>query len=126
VKKSRQNFGQDRIEQCALISEVHVNEQYRGFNLYGSCEPISETLLGRVTQWKPTGCIAYKGREGAITELTRFQFPMTFDDEPVAKWFGLEIARILLDSSYRDFVIARYESQKRRVVESRLRSRPRR
>lgn len=103
-----------------------MNEQYRGFNLYGSCEPISETLLGRVTQWKPTGCIAYKGREGAITELTRFQFPMTFDDEPVAKWFGLEIARILLDSSYRDFVIARYESQKRRVVESRLRSRPRR
>lgn len=68
----------------------------------------------------------YKGRDGAITELTRFQFPMTFDDEPVAKWFGLEIARILLDSSYRDFAIALYESQKRRVIESRRRSRPKR
>ena len=103
-----------------------MNEQYRGFNLYGDCESFSETLLGQVTQWKPTGCIAYLGHDGSITELTRFQFPMPFDDEPVAKWFGLEIARILLDSSYRDFVIARYESQKRRVVESRLRSRPRR
>ena len=28
-----------------------MNEQYRGFNLYGGSEPISETLLGRVTQW---------------------------------------------------------------------------
>jgi hypothetical protein len=24
-----------------------MNEQYRGFNLYGGSEPISETLLGR-------------------------------------------------------------------------------
>lgn len=31
----------------------------------------------------------------------RIQFPMTFEDEIVAKWFGLETARILLDSSYR-------------------------
>ena len=40
-----------------------MNEQYRGFNLYGGCEPISETLLGQVTEWKPTGCIAHKHRE---------------------------------------------------------------
>jgi hypothetical protein len=31
------------------------------------------------------------------------QFPVTFEDEIVAKWFGLETARILLDSSYRLF-----------------------
>ena len=37
-----------------------MNEQYRKFNLYGGCEPISETLLGRVTQWKSTGSIAHK------------------------------------------------------------------
>jgi len=44
-----------------------MNEQYRGFNLYGGREPISETLLGRVTQWKPSGCIAFKHRNGVRT-----------------------------------------------------------
>jgi hypothetical protein len=97
-----------------------------GSTFTAAASPSVRHCSGGVTQWKPTGCIAYKGRDGSITELTRFQFPMTFDDEPVAKWFGLEIARILLDSSYRDFAIARYESQKRRVIKSRRRSRPKR
>ena len=60
-----------------------------------------------------------QARNGVITELMRFQFPMTCDDENVAKCFGLEIARMLLDSSYRDFAIARYESEKRLIRESR-------
>ena len=38
---------------------------------------------------------------------------MASDDENVARCFGLEIARILLDSSYGEFRIARYESEKR-------------
>jgi len=80
-----------------------MDEEYRGFKLYGSSEPISETLLGRVTQWKPTGCIAFKHTNGVLTELTRFRFPMNCDDEEVAKCFGLEIARLLLDTSFRDF-----------------------
>jgi len=96
-----------------------MNEEYRGFNLYGGCEPISETLLGQVTKWKPTGCIAHKHRNGVITELTRF--PMNCDDEDVAKCFGLEIARLLLDVSFRDFQIARYESEKRLIQQSRRR-----
>jgi len=101
----------------ARSREQPMNEEYRGLRLYGGCEPISETLLGQVTQWRPTGCIAYKHRTGLITELTRFQFPMTCDDENVAKCFGLEVARILLDSRFRDFAIGRYESEKRRIQE---------
>jgi len=96
-----------------------MNEQYRGFNLYGGCEPISETLLGCVTHWKPTGSIAHKHRNGVISELTRFRFPMTLDDEDVARCFGLEIARLLLDASFRDFAKARYESEKRLIQQSR-------
>src|SRR5678815_4221813 len=92
------------------------DEEYLGFKFYGGCEPISETLLGRVTQWKPIGCIAYKHSNGVVVELTRFRFPMTFDDENVAKCFGLEIARLLLDSSYQEFVTARYESENRLVA----------
>ena len=98
-----------------------MNEVYRDYTLYGGCEPFSETLFGPVTQWKPTGCIAHKHRNGVITELTRFRFPMNCDDEEVAKCFGLEIARLLLDSSFRDFQIARYESEKRMLREMRRR-----
>ena len=38
---------------------------------------------------------------------------MNCDDEDVAKCFGLEIARLLLDISFREFATARYESEKR-------------
>jgi len=55
-----------------------MNEEYRGFNLYGGCEPYSATLLGHINQWKPTGCIAFKHSNGVISELTRFRFPMTW------------------------------------------------
>jgi len=55
-----------------------MNEQYRGFNLTAAPSQSAKRCSAGVTQWKPTGCIAYKGRDGAITELTRFQFPMTF------------------------------------------------
>jgi hypothetical protein len=68
-----------------------MNEEYRGFKLYGGSEPITETLLGRVTQWKPTGCIGFEHTNRVITELTRFRFPMNCDDDDVAKCFGLEI-----------------------------------
>jgi hypothetical protein len=44
-----------------------------------------------------------KHRNGVISEMTRFRFPMNCDDEDVAKCFGLEIARLLLDVSFREF-----------------------
>jgi hypothetical protein len=49
----------------------------------------------------------------------RFQFPMNWYDENVARCSGLEIARILPDSSFRDFAIARYESEKRIIKQTR-------
>jgi len=60
-----------------------------------------------------------QARNGVITELTRFVFPMNCDDKNVAKRFELEIARLLLDVSFRDFAIARYESEKRLIMQSR-------
>jgi hypothetical protein len=98
-----------------------MNEQHRGFNLYGGSDPITETLLGDVTKWKPTGSIAFNHSNGVITELARFRFPMTIDDEDVAKCFGLEIARLLLDSSFGDFAKTRYEREKRMARDSRQR-----
>ena len=98
---------------------IEKTAQYCGFKLYGGCEPISETLPGNVTHWKPTGCIAFKHANGVISELTRFRFPMNCDDKEVAKCFGLEIARLLLDSNFREFEIARHESEQRMIKQSR-------
>ena len=63
--------------------EEHIRMNNTADLIYGGSEPISETLLGRITQWKPTGCIAH--------------------NDAVARCFGLEIARLLLDASFRDF-----------------------
>jgi hypothetical protein len=81
-----------------------------------------EALLGRVTQWYPTGSIDYLRRDHSLVELTRFRFTaMTFDEKVIAEWFGLGIARIVPDSSYREFAIARYPAENRLVRQSRLR-----
>ena len=82
-----------------------MNEEYRGF-IYVGCEQIAGILPGNLTQWKTTGCIGFKHSNGANSELTRFGFPMTVDDEDVAKCFWPEIARLLLDTSFSDFAKA--------------------
>ena len=50
-----------------------MKEEYRGFNLYGGCEPVSETLLGQVTQRRPIGCVAYT-RRAALERLRLLAF----------------------------------------------------
>jgi hypothetical protein len=42
-----------------------------------------------------------------------------FEDEKVAKWFGFELARLIVDSCYRDLVIERYKTERRRIQQSR-------
>ena len=60
---------------------------------YGGLEPISETVLGRVTHWKPTGYVAFKRSNGVITER-----PFRFGDPALvrmsARCFGLAIDRL--------------------------------
>jgi hypothetical protein len=103
-----------------LRTEV-MTENYRGFHLCGYAEPQSDTLMGQINQWMPSGSIDYIRRNNSVVELTRFRFTaMTFDNEVVARWFGLEIARILLNSSYREFAIARYETEKRFIKHRQL------
>lgn len=84
----------------------------------------SQVSMGRDAAWphhslEPEDASLFAHRNGVISELTRFRFPMTVDDEDVAKCFGLEIARLLLDASFRDFAKARYESEKQLIQQSR-------
>ena len=97
-----------------------MTEPYRIFHINGEGDPFSEALLGRITAGYATGCIDFRRPDHSVTELTSFRLPgMKFEDENVAKRFGLELARLFVDGFYRDFVIERYEIEKRRVQHGR-------
>ena len=99
-----------------------MTEHYRTFQIDGGVQPIPETLLGRITSWYATGTILYKRSDHSLVELARFRLAcMKFDDKDVAERFGLELARLFVDSFYRDLVIQRYETEKRRVQQNRSR-----
>jgi hypothetical protein len=93
-----------------------MTEPYRTFHINGGVEPFSEALLGRITTWYATGCIDFRRPDHSVTELSRFRlYCLKFNDENVAKRFGLELARLFGG----DFVIERYESEKRRIQHGR-------
>jgi hypothetical protein len=103
-----------------MIQEIKGT--YRGFNIYGGAAPVETMLLATITEWSPKGTIAYQWRNGLIVELARLQLKsMAFDAESVAACFGLELARLVLDACYRDFAIARYETEKKYIREQRAR-----
>lgn len=78
--------------------------EYKIFLIRSGSEPLSETLLGRATQWYPTGTIFYVRPNQSVVELTRFRLSgIRFDDQRVAEWFGLELARLVIDSCYREW-----------------------
>ena len=97
-----------------------MTEPYRTFHINGGVEPIQETLLGRITAWHAKGSIEFRRRDHSVVELTRFRLPqMKFVEQEVARRFGLELARLFVDVFYRDFVMERYEAEKRRIQENR-------
>jgi hypothetical protein len=112
--------GATRCGQLALTDQnggKPMTEPYRTFHVNGGVQPNPETLLGRTTSWYATGSIEFRRRDHSVTELTRFRLPgMTFEEEEVAARFGLELARMFVDVFYRDFVIQRYEIEKRRTT----------
>jgi hypothetical protein len=99
-----------------------MTEPYRTFHISGGAEPLPETLLGRISDWCATGSIDYRRADRSVVELMRFRLScMKFADEKVAQWFGLELARLVVDSCYRDLVIEHYETEKRRIKQKRSR-----
>jgi hypothetical protein len=99
-----------------------MNEEYRSLCIYGSASPVETTLLACITEWCPSGAIHYRRRDRSLVELTRFRVPaFPLNDEATAECFGLEIARLLVDTCYRDLVIEHYEKEKRHFQQSRRR-----
>ena len=68
-----------------------MNDEYRSFCISGDSSPIETTLLGRITEWCPSGSIDYRRQDRSLVELTRFRVPaFPLDDQPTAECFGLE------------------------------------
>ena len=98
--------------------------EHRGFSIYSRAGDIVEHLLGSASGWYPAGSIGYTRRDRSVVELARFRLPsFALEDERAADLFGFELGRILIDGCYRDFVIARYESEKQRIQERERRRR---
>lgn len=51
--------------------------------------------------WTPGGAVLFQRDNGSVVELVRFMLhSFELDDEGVAELFGLEIARMVVDTSY--------------------------
>jgi len=96
-----------------------MTEPYRTFHISGGAEPLPETLLGRISDWCAIGSIDSRRADRSVVELMRFCLAcMRFDYEEVAECFGSELGRLIVESCYRDLVIGRYETGKRRIQTS--------
>lgn len=96
-------------------------DQHRGFWIHGGAEAVMKSLIGNPTGWYPKGSIDYVRSNRSMVELRRFQLrSMTFDDKEAAEIFGLELARLLVDTGYRELEGARYEAEKRAVKQPRF------
>ena len=69
-------------------------QPYKGYFIEGSAllvHPFSP-------DWYVGGSVFVPGRGSSIVEVTRFQFQrFTVGIKELAEWFGLEVARILVD-----------------------------
>ena len=69
-------------------------QPYKGYFIEGSAlivHPFSP-------DWYVGGSVLVPGRYGSIVEITRFQLQQfTVDIKELAEWFGLEVARLVVD-----------------------------
>jgi hypothetical protein len=92
---------------CYGPGEVNLKmEQYRGFWIHRHAGGIFvranfSMVPKREHSLRSTG--GFSSRDDSFS---------TLEEKAIAEWFGLEIARLAVDSCYRDLAIARYERKK--------------
>jgi hypothetical protein len=69
-------------------------QPYKGYFIDGSAMPVHPFS----PDWYVDGSLLVPGRCGSIVEFTRFQFQrFTVSSKELAEWFGLEVARLVVD-----------------------------
>ena len=72
-------------------------QQYKGYFIAGTAMPVH--LFNR--DWYVDGSVYVSGRSSSIVEITRFQLQrFTVSMKELVKWFGLEVARIVVDECF--------------------------
>jgi hypothetical protein len=69
-------------------------QPYKGYFIDGAAKMIHPFD----PSWYPAGTVLKPGRLGSVVEITRFDMP-SFKMEPkeLAEWFGLELARVVVE-----------------------------
>jgi hypothetical protein len=69
-------------------------QPYKGYFIEGSALMVHPFSL----DWFVGGSVLMQGRSSSIVEVTRFQLQrFTVSMKELAEWFGLEVARIVVD-----------------------------
>src|SRR5262245_59034690 len=74
--------------------QTTVMQPYKGYFITGSALPVHPFS----PDWYVGGSVLVPGRSSSIVEITRFQLQrFTVSIKELAEWFGLEVARIVVD-----------------------------
>jgi hypothetical protein len=73
-----------------------VMQPYKGYFIEGDAQLVHPFS----PDWYVGGSVLVSGRSGSIIEITRFQLQQfTVSIKGLAEWFGLEVARIVVDEN---------------------------
>lgn len=72
-------------------------QQHKGYWITGTAVPGPPYT----DYWNPSGAVLFQRGNGSVVELARFTL-RSFDvrEQDVAAWFGVELARLVVDSCY--------------------------
>jgi hypothetical protein len=85
-------------------------QQHNGFWISGS----AVTGPPFTDYWTPAGDVCFQRDNGSVVELVRFNLEsFELDDQGVAALFGLEIARLAVDTSHHELMIKRRDVEQR-------------
>jgi len=85
-------------------------QQHNGYWISGSAVPGPPYT----TYWNPSGDVPFQRANGSVVELVRFTLhTFEFDDEDVAAWFGLELARLVVDTCYPELMRKQQDVEQR-------------
>ena len=84
--------------------------QYNGFWISGIAVPGPPYK----EYWTPGGAVLFQRPNHSVVELVRFNLEsFELEDQGVAALFGLELARLVVDTSYTDLVTMQRNSERR-------------
>ena len=82
--------------------------QHDGFWISGTAKPGPPYT----DYWTPGGAVLFQRPNHSVVELVRFNLErFELEDQGVAALFGLELARLVVDTSYTDLVAMRRNSR---------------